>query len=132
LNGGKENSLLAAPNNKKSVNGASVKSADVSFQDDSTLDPELGEIVMIKKKKSRVALGNIAWDGNAPLGEVSTNVPKGVKEVSKKEKEEKKEDKWWSTIAVGRGRKDSKDKEKDRFPERAKSKCCALLREVLS
>lgn len=73
---------------------------------DPTVDPDIGDIVMVKKKKSRVALNGMAWGA---MGEV-TNIPK-TKEVKEnpgllkvKSDEEKK---WWS---IGRGRKDSKEK----------------------
>ncbi|KAF8996425.1 hypothetical protein BDQ17DRAFT_1364414, partial [Cyathus striatus] len=42
---------------------------------DPTEDPEMGDIVMVKKKKSRAALDGLAWGGGGALGEV-TNVPK--------------------------------------------------------
>ncbi|KAH7920517.1 hypothetical protein BV22DRAFT_1133018 [Leucogyrophana mollusca] len=91
---------------------------------DPTNDPEIGEILMVKKKKSRAALDGMRW---GTLGEV-TNVPA----VTKKEKDGKKEsskengkdgllkvkvdekEKWWS---IGRGRKDSKEKERSKSPE---------------
>ncbi|PPQ74616.1 hypothetical protein CVT24_004162 [Panaeolus cyanescens] len=106
---------------------------------DPTVDDEIGEIVMVKKKKSRAGLDGMRWGVNANnnmnnsggsvgrsaggvLGEV-TNVPKardvdGIENVPKKEKEgllkvkddAKEKEKWWS---IGRGRKDSKD-EKER------------------
>ncbi|KAF9055274.1 hypothetical protein BDZ89DRAFT_1087946 [Hymenopellis radicata] len=68
---------------------------------DPTVDPDLGEILMVKKKKSRGALGTLGWGG--PMADVS-NIPK-AKPEEKKEKETK--DKWWT---IGRGRKDSKEK----------------------
>ncbi|KAI0064426.1 hypothetical protein BV25DRAFT_322323 [Artomyces pyxidatus] len=71
---------------------------------DPTHDPELGEILMVKKKKSRAALDGLRW---GPLGEV-TNVPSGSSSTLLKPKAEEKE-KWWS---IGKGRKDSKDKTK--------------------
>ena len=76
---------------------------------DPTDDPDIGEIVMIKKKKSRLALDGMAWGA---LGEV-TNVPKvPPKEPAPlpKAKNEEKE-KWWT---LGRGRKDSKEKTKEK------------------
>ena len=89
---------------------------------DPTVDPDIGEIVMVKKQKSRVALNGMSWGA---LGEV-TNVPEVANEqVSKgkplaiaKGKENpallkvkvEEERKWWS---IGRGRKDSKEKEKE-------------------
>lgn len=94
-------------------------------------DPEIGEILLVKKKKSRVALNGMSW---GTLGEV-TNVPPITKPKESKEKGGKKEkegllkvkadenQKWWS---IGRGRKDSKErekeKEKDKEKERAKCK----------
>ena len=90
---------------------------------DPTVDPDIGEIVMVKKQKSRVALNGMSWGA---LGEV-TNVPKVAnEEVSNakplaiaKGKENptllkvkvEEEKKWWS---IGRGRKDSKEKVKER------------------
>ncbi|KAH9487444.1 hypothetical protein JR316_0001520 [Psilocybe cubensis] len=92
------------------------------YVDPSHVDPDIGEIVLVKKKKSRVALDGVRWGASSSggvggaMGEV-TNVPKVSKEAAKeagrdaKEKakaEEKEKEKWWTTI--GRGRKDSKDK----------------------
>ncbi|KAG2030786.1 hypothetical protein BDR03DRAFT_161432 [Suillus americanus] len=87
---------------------------------DPMLDPEIGEIVVVKKKKSRMALDGMRW--GPALGEV-TNVP----HVKEKEKKEKKKDKenttkvkvdeksgWWT---IGKGKKDSKEKERPRSPE---------------
>jgi hypothetical protein len=83
---------------------------------DPTDDPEIGEIVMVKKK-SRAALDGVRW-GPGALGEVTNTTmytnPNGSsamlpKEVLKVKGEEKGEGKWWS---IGRGRKDSKEKEK--------------------
>jgi serine/arginine repetitive matrix protein 2 len=78
---------------------------------DSTYDPEIGELLVVKKKKSRAPLDGMQW-GNA-LGEV-TNVPSAQQEKPPTLKV--KEDKWW---AIGRGRKDSKEKKEK---ERDKSK----------
>jgi serine/arginine repetitive matrix protein 2 len=75
---------------------------------------ELGEVVVVKKKKSRAALDGMAWGAK----EV-TNVPKAPRE-SKEGKDGKggllkvkteEGQKWWS---IGRGRKDSKEEKKDK------------------
>ena len=84
---------------------------------DPTDDPDIGEIVMVKKKKSRLALDGMAWGA---LGEV-TNVPKvPPKEPAPllKVKNEEKE-KWWT---LGRGRKDSKEKTKESKENKMSSK----------
>lgn len=90
---------------------------------DSSNDPELGEILMVKKQKSRAGLNDLAW---GPLGE-TTNIPsttisqhdkQNTKTASLKPKTEEKE-KWWT---IGRGRKDSKDKEGKMPREKSKSK----------
>ncbi|KAF8814601.1 hypothetical protein BYT27DRAFT_7249906 [Phlegmacium glaucopus] len=84
---------------------------------DPTMDPDIGEIVMVKKKKSRAALDGMAWGA---LGEV-TNVPKvPPKETAPllKVKNEEKE-KWWT---LGRGRKDSKEKTKENKEKKLSSK----------
>ncbi|KAH9913689.1 uncharacterized protein BXZ73DRAFT_81864 [Epithele typhae] len=89
-------------------------------------DPEMGEIVVVKKKKSRLGLDGMRWGA---LGEV-TNVPSAKEQRTKestKEKENAKgqnenllkvkgdeNQKWWS---IGRGRKDSKGKEKEKEKE---------------
>ncbi|OJA11619.1 hypothetical protein AZE42_05475 [Rhizopogon vesiculosus] len=91
-------------------------SAGIEIYVDPIHDPEIAEIVVVKKKKSRVALDGMRW--GPALGEV-TNIP----HVKEKEKKERKKDKentlkvnvdekggWWS---IGRGRKDSKEKEKE-------------------
>lgn len=90
---------------------------------DPTEDPDFGEIVVVKKKKSRAGLDGMRWGSGGALGEV-TNIPSVSKEV-KEVKEAKdsmllkvkaEENKWWS---IGRGRKDSKEKTKEK--EDAKS-----------
>jgi serine/arginine repetitive matrix protein 2 len=93
-----------------SVVGADSFSAKNGFEIyvDPTDNPDIGEIVMVKKKKSRMALDGMAWGA---LGEV-TNVPKvPPKDAAPllKVKNEEKE-KWWT---LGRGRKDSKEKTKE-------------------
>ncbi|KAH9896427.1 hypothetical protein C8Q73DRAFT_788785 [Cubamyces lactineus] len=79
-------------------------------------DPELAEIVVVKKKKSRLGLDGMKW---GTLGEV-TNVPAAPKETKQapvdsnllKVKGDENQ-KWWS---IGRGRKDSKGKDKEQKP----------------
>ncbi|KAI6028122.1 hypothetical protein EDC04DRAFT_164044 [Pisolithus marmoratus] len=101
--------------------GASVQNG-VGFEIyvDPAEDPDIGDILLVRKKKSRAALDGMTW---GTLGEV-TNIPSVTKPKENKEKSGKKEkeglkvkvdesQKWWS---IGRGRKDSKEKE-----ERAKS-----------
>lgn len=73
-------------------------------------DSDITEIVVLKKKKSRVALDGMKWGA---LGEV-TNVPAvtAAKELQPSALlKVKAEEKWWS---IGRGRKDSKEKEKEK------------------
>jgi hypothetical protein len=80
-------------------------------------DPEIGEIVIVKRKKSRAALESVRW-GPGALGEMTNtsmnagaNMPDEMptRDMLKMKGEEKGEGKWWS---IGRGRKDSKEKEK--------------------
>ncbi|KAI0027700.1 hypothetical protein K488DRAFT_90544 [Vararia minispora EC-137] len=70
---------------------------------DPTTDPDLGEIVMVKKKKSRGALNALGWGVTSTnvLSEVANTDPPATLKPRTEEK-----DKWWS---IGRGRKDSKD-----------------------
>ncbi|KAG0697268.1 hypothetical protein DFH29DRAFT_160061 [Suillus ampliporus] len=95
-------------------------SAGIEIYVDPTDDPEIEEIVVVKKKKSRVALDGMRW--GPALGEV-TNVP----HAKEKEKKERKKDKentlkvkvdeksgWWT---IGRGKKDSKEKDRSKTPE---------------
>jgi hypothetical protein len=80
---------------------------------DPTIDPDVGEIVIVKKKKSRAGLDGMSWGalGDATNVHKSTQVDPVTKQnpsmLKVKTDEEKK---WWS---IGRGRKDSKEKEKD-------------------
>ncbi|KAG6330873.1 hypothetical protein ID866_8216 [Astraeus odoratus] len=97
--------------------GGSVQSANgFEIYVDPTDDPEIGEILLVKKKKSRAALNGMDW---GTLGEV-TNVPPVTKPKEKGTKKEKdgllkvkvdENQKWWS---IGRSRKDSKEKDKER------------------
>ena len=75
---------------------------------------------MVKKKKSRLALDGMEW---GTLGEV-TNVPSATKPKEKRGKKDSllrvkvdENQKWWS---IGRGRKDSKEKDKVKEKDRAK------------
>ncbi|KAF9219060.1 hypothetical protein BS17DRAFT_439592 [Gyrodon lividus] len=105
------------------VGGGSANGGSGGFEIyvDPANDPDIGEILMVKKKKSRVALDGMQW---GTLGEVTniSSVTRPKEKGGKKEKENllkvkvDENQKWWS---IGRGRKDSKEKEKDK--ERAKS-----------
>ena len=104
---------------------------------DPTIDPDIGEILMVKKKRSRAALDGMRW---GPLGEV-TNVPTSSSEV-KNEKPKaatqplqpsavlkvkgEENNKWWS---IGRSRKDSKDKsvkEGKENKQQSRAKCMVV------
>lgn len=100
--------------------GADSSSARGGFEIyvDPTNDPDLGDILVVKKQKSRAGLNGMSWGA---LGEV-TNVPNAsrnapVSGATLKVKDEDK--KWWS---IGRGRKDSKEKEEKENAKRAKCK----------
>lgn len=83
-------------------------------------DPEIGEIVMVKKKKSRGGLDGLRWgSGGSALEEITNvpSVPQPVTAITKVKAEEK--DKWWT---LGRGRKDSKEKDKVKEKEKAREK----------
>ncbi|KAG1727136.1 hypothetical protein EDB19DRAFT_1914356 [Suillus lakei] len=88
-------------------NSSKNGNAGIEIYVDPTLDPEIGEIVVVKKKKSRVALDGMRW--GPALGEV-TNVP----HVKADEKPG-----WWT---IGKGKKDSKEKERSRSPEPTSTK----------
>ncbi|KAL4261714.1 hypothetical protein AB1N83_006845 [Pleurotus pulmonarius] len=66
---------------------------------DPTEDPEFGEIVMVRKKKSRAGLDGVRWgdEGDGALKEKNCNV----------QKQEGGKEKWWT---IGRGKKEGKDK----------------------
>ena len=68
---------------------------------DPTAQPEAGEVLMVKKKKSRAALSALKWGTSAEVtnSALSKDSTRGVK-LKTEDKE-----KWWS---IGRGRKDSK------------------------
>jgi len=78
---------------------------------DPTEDPEFGEIVMIRKKKSRAGLDGVRWgdEGDGGLKEKNCNVQNGGK------MQEGGKEKWWT---IGRGKKEAKDK-----TQKIKTKC---------
>ncbi|KAH8109421.1 hypothetical protein DFH11DRAFT_933783 [Phellopilus nigrolimitatus] len=86
-------------------------------------DPDIGEIVVLKKKKSRAGLDGVRW---GTLGDV-TNTGKEVVEQTMKEKpgsvpfkaKSEEKEKWWT---IGRGRRDSKEKEKTKEKEKENAK----------
>ncbi|KAF9560634.1 hypothetical protein CPC08DRAFT_466596 [Agrocybe pediades] len=84
---------------------------------DPSVDPDIGDIVVVKKKKSRLGLDGMAWSAAGSNGAVSevTNVPKTRQEEKEKDGLLKVKidegQKWWS---IGRGRKDSKEEKKDK------------------
>ncbi|KAA1479222.1 hypothetical protein DENSPDRAFT_830309 [Dentipellis sp. KUC8613] len=89
-------------------NAASSGRGGFEIYVDPAQDPDLGEVLLVKKKKSRAGLGGVGW---GTLGE-RTNVPAAPKEKEKEGKEGLKiktdeAQKWWT---IGRGRKDSKEK----------------------
>lgn len=86
---------------------------------DPTDDPDIGEIVVVKKKKSRAGLDGLRWGA---LGDVTNTVKEVEADKPKSKPKEKKrpatslkvktdeKEKWWT---IGRGRKDSKEKAKE-------------------
>ncbi|KAF9494955.1 hypothetical protein BDN71DRAFT_909080 [Pleurotus eryngii] len=74
---------------------------------DPTEDPEFGEMVMIRKKKSRAGLDGVRWGdegaerGDGPLKEKNSNMQNGGRT------QEGGKEKWWT---IGRGKKEGKDK----------------------
>jgi serine/arginine repetitive matrix protein 2 len=102
---------------------------------DPTIDPDIGEILMVRKKKSRAALDGMRW---GPMGEV-TNVPASSSVVKNEKPKEaplqpsavskvkgEENNKWWS---IGRGRRDSKDKsvkEGKENMQQARAKCMVV------
>lgn len=89
---------------------------------DQAEDTEIGEILLVKKK-SRGALDGTRWGA---LEEV-TNAPAVPKEKTKERENDglpkvkgDEMEKWWS---IGRGRKDSKEKTKEKEISKSRSKC---------
>lgn len=110
LLGGKERKIdFSDVVRRVGVDGSSAGRGGYDIYVDQTDDPDIGEILVVRKKKSRAGLDGLEW---GPLGEV-TNVPKEKekKEGLLKVKGEENKDKWWT---IGRGRKDSKEKTKDK------------------
>ena len=79
----------------------SVAKSGFEIYVDPTSQPEVGEVLMVKKKKSRAALSALKWGA---LAEVTNSAASKDSTRGAKLKNEDKE-KWWS---IGRGRKDSK------------------------
>ena len=80
----------------------SVAKSGFEIYVDPTAQSEVGEVFMVKKKKSRAALSALKW---GTLAEVTNSAPSKDSTRGVRLKNEDK-DKWWS---IGRGRKDSKD-----------------------
>jgi hypothetical protein len=76
-------------------------------------DPELDDVLVIKKQKSRGALNDVNWGA---LGEVTNNpnLPRDGPMCSDMLRTKDEDKKWWT---IGRGRKDSKDKGKGKGSE---------------
>lgn len=100
---------------------------------DQGADEDLEEIVVVKKKKSRLGLDGLRWGALGEVTNVST-VPKEKGKTKNKDKapvehlKMKGEDsqRWWS---IGRTRKDSKEKGKEREndPQSLSRATCAYI-----
>ena len=100
------------------VGGDSSTRGGFEIYVDPSADSELGEVLMVHKKKSRAGLRGLGW-GKA-LDDVTnaTQAPSKEGATTLKVKDEPvKENKWWT---IGRGRKDSKDKEQSKTKSRSK------------
>jgi len=112
-----------------SASAASIKAkGGFEIYVDPTVDPDIGEILVVRKRPSRVrgGLGGVGWgmesDGvievppvpskGQPMGE-KTNLGGG-----KGDEKEGGKERWWT---IGRGRKDSKE-EKEKEKEKKKGK----------
>jgi hypothetical protein len=84
---------------------------------DPEMDPDIGEILVIRKRPSKIrgGLGDVGWGVNVddvpPVPKLvgldeKTNLNLGVK--PKGDEKEGGKERWWT---IGRGRKDSKEKE---------------------
>ena len=85
-----------------SAGTATVAKSGFEIYVDPTAQSDVGEVLMVKKKKSRAALSGLKW---GTLAEVTNSAPSRNPTQAAKLKSEDKE-KWWS---IGRGRKESKD-----------------------
>lgn len=81
---------------------SSVSKKGLEIYVDPTAQSEVGEVLMVKKKKSRAALSGLKW---GTLADVTNSAPSKDSTQTVRLKTEDKE-KWWS---IGRGRRDSKD-----------------------
>src|SRR5712675_3717106 len=80
---------------------ASVAKNPFEIYVDHTTPSDVGEVLMVKKKKSRAALSGLRW---GTLAEVTNSGP--PRDSSKVKLKNEDKEKWWS---IGRGRKDSKN-----------------------
>jgi hypothetical protein len=85
-----------------STTTASVAKSGFEIYVDPTAQSEAGEVLMVKKKKSRAALSGLKW---GTLADVTNSAPSKDLTQTVRLKNEDKE-KWWS---IGRVRRDSKD-----------------------
>ncbi|EJD08498.1 uncharacterized protein FOMMEDRAFT_151360 [Fomitiporia mediterranea MF3/22] len=90
-------------------------------------DPDIGEIVVLKKKKSRAGLDDLYWGalgdvtntGKRPISDKLTRVNKPATAESLPKATDDEKEKWWT---IGRGRKDTKEKSKDKVKTKSKER----------
>ena len=104
---------------------------------DPTDDPDIGEILVVRKRPSRVrgGLGGVGWGVEVgadapppmpqPMGE-KTNLGGAKEGLGKVDEKEGGKERWWT---IGRGRKDSKDEKKK---GKENSKMSASLKRMCS
>ncbi|KAJ8520630.1 hypothetical protein ONZ45_g2582 [Pleurotus djamor] len=89
------------------ANGGSTKGkSGIEIYVDPTEDPEFGELVVVRKKKSRVGLDDVSWGGESNGGMPLREKSNTIQTTTIGKAQEGGKDKWWS---IGRGRKESKE-----------------------
>lgn len=101
---------------------------------DPSNDPDIGEIVVVKKEKSRGKLESIRWALGDKTNSQSSDEREKIKKEKKKDKENTKpkgedKDRWWT---LGRGRKDSKESKPIKGQGRPKCECVPVIPLVIS
>ena len=127
------NSISTVPFNPDSVDAAGLSRQSgehsVVIVEGSNVcdDEDVDEVVVIKKQKSRVGL-DFGWAlgaGSSETTRTSSDAGRKSLDLNRKSSFSTKADKWWT---LGRGRKDTKEKEKVRGKSKERSKSRDTLR----
>lgn len=114
---------------------STISEAPRSFEvyTDPADDPEIGEIVVVQRKKSRAALGDVSWGNNAEteltvkstIDATKLRKRRSSKNLAKENKDGEDKAGWWSRT-IGRGQKEE-EANTDSDVKQGRSKCAFIV-----